>query len=574
MRRIPGGDLGGIRGWLRVLADPFLRVGRQQPAGRGRHCAAAGEKSQEYERRQPGPNELRALPSSRVHGPRGSKGSVRPSTSARGSQHISAASHPNVALAAPEADFRSAPGAATLKAVRAIGVDLREPAVRVVALERTGRELRLLGSEGGPAASDPGLATWLDAAARRLCGAEPDAVACSLPASAITHRILELPFLDPARLAAVVPYELEDALPSAPDEGVVASAVLSQNAGQSRVLAAFAQHEALREQIGQLAGARLDPAVINSGTLALVDLLKVPASGTVLVVTAGADGGLLLYRNGTLSAAHLLPDDDADGRRWAALALLGSFVGTERAQLTWLDVDATDPGVAGRFAAEIDASLLPIATLLPGWAAGLAPVDLRAAALAWRALDPSVSGLNFRSGAFAYHAPHEEARRQLRNTAAFAAAAALAGLIALIAGETTRGTELERLRTEIASATSKILPNAVPGTEVRRLRAAVESLAGRRDRLAGSGERAMIDVIASLGSAVPKGAPLQIDEITIDEESVRLHGRTDTYEAVDVAKRAFGALSGNREPEVRDVKASVDGRVEFRADIPLPAGGR
>ncbi len=453
--------------------------------------------------------------------------------------------------------------------MRGLGIDLRGPVVRVVALERTGRDVRVLGSERGPAPADPALASWLDSTARRLCGGEPESVATTLSGAAVTHRILELPFTDPARLMAVVPFELEDALPCGLEDGVITFSVLARDsaAGRSRVLAAFARRDALRAPLELLGRARLDPAVVDVGLLAQAALLSPPAQGTNFVVASGPDGGVLLFRGGVLTGAHLIPEDSEDARCWAALTLANDLEsGDEAPALTTIGAAAT--GIA----AAIGAHTQPLENLTPAWAAALGSDHLCAAALALHALDPRGSGANVRSGDFAYHAPSEEARRQMLRTAAFAGAAALAALIALVATETTRSAELTRLRREIGTATSGVLPNAAPGTEARRLRAAVESLAGRRDRLAGSGERAMLDVLAALGKAVPAGAPLQIDDVTIDEVSVRLHGRTDTYEAVDVAKRAFEAISGQATPEVRDVKTSLDGRVEFRATIPLGAG--
>ncbi len=455
--------------------------------------------------------------------------------------------------------------------MRGLGIDLRGPVVRVVALERAGRDVRVLGSERGPAPADPALADWLDTIARRLTGAEPESVASTLSGAVVTHRIFELPFTDQARLTSVVPFELEDALPCGLEDGVVTFSVLARDsaAGASRVLAAFARRDALSAHLDLLGRARLDPAVVDVGLLALAGLLSPPAQGTNFVVASGPDGGVLLFCSGVLAGAYLVPDDSEEARRWAVLTLAN---GLER--------EAEPPSLAtigpptGEITAAIGARAQPLANLTPAWAATLGPDDLCAAALALHALEPRGTGTNFRSGDFAYHAPSEEARRQVLRTAAFASAAAIAALIALVATETTRSAELTRLRREIAGATSSVLPNAAPGTEVRRLRAAVESLAGRRDRLAGSGERAMLDVLAALGNAVPVGAPLQIDDVTIDEASVRLHGRTDTYEAVDVAKRAFEGISGQATPEVRDVKTSLDGRVEFRATIPLGAGAR
>jgi hypothetical protein len=63
---------------------------------------------------------------------------------------------------------------------------------------------------------------------------------------------------------------------------------------------------------------------------------------------------------------------------------------------------------------------------------------------------------------------------------------------------------------------------------------------------------------------VPEQVKVTVDDFAVDDDGVRLHAKTDSYESVDVVKRSLQNVPGLFNPEVKDVKAGVDGRIEFR----------
>ena len=447
----------------------------------------------------------------------------------------------------------------------ALGIDASRDVLTLALLDTTGRTPSLVGS--WQEARDPGRerAEQLRALIDAHCPTRPDAVATALPGTGISHRILRLPFADPARLAATVPFELESLVPFDVESGLISFTVLERENDGATVLAAIAQRADVERHLDEMRAAGVDPAVVDVAALAVAGLAR-PRGGNALVVEPRADGGVSYFRAGRLAAFRIVDVSGADDRvrevRWAALALLDG-----EAPPPLLVVAPGDE--ARPLAKALGGEILSLATELPVWCSGAPAAHLRAVALAARAGGVVPLGLNFRTGDLAYHAPSEEAWRQMRVAGILAAVVLVLGLISFGAAVAERRAELTGLRAEVTRQVADVLPGAAPGTERTRLQGALDTLESRRKMLGGaaSGRPKTLELMRSITEAVPAEVAVTIDEFAIDDDGVRLHARTDSYESVDVVKRALQSVPGLFNPDVKDVKAGVDGRIEFRAAL-------
>ena len=165
-------------------------------------------------------------------------------------------------------------------------------------------------------------------------------------------------------------------------------------------------------------------------------------------------------------------------------------------------------------------------------------------------------------------APSEEARRQLRIAGFLGAAVVVLALASFVAAIAARRAELAQYRAEVARTVAGVLPGAAPGTERTRLEGAIDGLEARRKVLGGGSDRPKtLDLLRSIKDAVPEQVTVTVDDFAVDDDGVRLHARTDSYESVDVVKRSLQDVPGLYSPEVKDVKAGVDGRIEFRIGL-------
>lgn len=452
--------------------------------------------------------------------------------------------------------------------MRALGVDRVEGGYVLALLDAAGRSPEVVGPWIVPA-RDGEPAALLREAIDEHCEGEPDATATSLPESLVTHRLLHLPFTEASRLNATVPFELESLVPFELDDAVTTYTVLDKSDG-SDLLAALAPRDAVESHLADLETGQVDPAVVDVGAFALAGLVGLACSDA-LVVEPRPGGVVALIRDGKLQGLHVLGGADVDALaqevRWLSLTLIGDGDAPPV-----VEVAAEGRGVGA--AEALGAEAIPLAQALPPWAAGIDAGCLRAVALAARAADLVPTGVNFRVGEFVYHAPSEEARRQLRLTAAVAGVTLLLGLASYAVVVMERNAELDALRTEIRQTVTPIVASAPAGQERIRLEGAVEGLERRRAMLGGSSSTRppVLDVLRQIDNAVPGTTPFEIEELSVDGESVRFRGRTDTYESVDVIKRALHDLPGAVEPDVRDVKKGIDDRIEFRTAIDFEEG--
>ena len=134
----------------------------------------------------------------------------------------------------------------------------------------------------------------------------------------------------------------------------------------------------------------------------------------------------------------------------------------------------------------------------------------------------------------------------------------------------------DAVRSDIRTLFTAALPNVKTiVNEKAQLTSEIAALEKQRQLyggLAPSAPRA-IDLLKAVTVAVPTDVQLDVEEIALDGESLRLRGSTRTYEGVEAVKRGLAARPEFRDVQAKDVRASVDGqRVDFRLQLMLARG--
>src|SRR6266851_2303381 len=107
-----------------------------------------------------------------------------------------------------------------------------------------------------------------------------DITISALPGELVAKRLLALPFHDRRRLEQAVPFALEEHLPFAVDDSVVAFATVGHEGENSLVMAASARKADLRSHLELLAKAGLDPKTVTLSALALPSLVARSRNGS------------------------------------------------------------------------------------------------------------------------------------------------------------------------------------------------------------------------------------------------------------------------------------------------------
>jgi Tfp pilus assembly protein PilN len=388
-----------------------------------------------------------------------------------------------------------------------------------------------------------------------------------------------------------VPFELESHLPFEHEDAVVDHQVLATHDGQALVLAALAPKAAVREHLDALAAAGIEPRVVDVAALGALNLLADGNGGRTAFVTLDHDRGMvaLLEGGGRLAGVRTLSggvegpmavDSAVREVRWSLLALAADQSLTPLTLRVGGDAAST-PGLLPALGDALGAT----PHMLDSSERSEVPDALRHEQAAFAttlglALRDGAGragyGVNFRRGEFAYHREREALWRGVRTAAVLAAIA----LVVMVASAVLEGWRLEARRDALRADVRALFLGAMPDArtivnEKAQLEAEIAALEKERllyGGLAPSAPRA-IDLLRALTAAVPAGVALDVDELALDGETLRLRGSTRSYEDVEAVKQRLAALPQFRDVQAKDVRASVDGgQVEFRLALTLARG--
>ena len=438
---------------------------------------------------------------------------------------------------------------------RLLGLEIVAHEVRVARGERSFGTLRLTALERRPLTSPAALPGVLTELARTRA----DVVLTALPAASATHRFLTLPFRDRGRLARTAPLELLGQLPLDPAGLAVACEPLGPAPGGSAVLAAAVRRDELEAHGALLAGAGLVPARVDLAPLPAWNLLSATRDDQALVVADGAASALALRRGGRLAGLRALgasarePAALASEVRWS-LAALGGAPPT----LVVTGADA-GPALVRALAAATGARIVPlaeVARLVPGHGADELAACAVAAGLVAGAGRAARAGLALGGTEPAGHG-------SLQRAAALAALALALGALDVGLAHHRLARRDAALVRALAAEAAAALPGARLVAPQAQLEAAVAAATRRAARL--GGETGPLEVLRELSARVPPALRLDLDELAVERDGILLHGRAESFDAVDALRRALAASPLLADVTADETRTTVDGRrVEFR----------
>ncbi len=437
---------------------------------------------------------------------------------------------------------------------------------------------------------------------------EPDTVLSSVPGELVAFRTFYLPFRDRKRLDQTVPFELENQVPFGLDEIVVDYHVLRRDSAGTLVLAALVQRKDLEQHLALLSGAGLDPKVVDLAPLATLNVLSLLGSelpeSFVYIDDNPHRTIVALYRGGELAGLRTLTSSVRASAAGVEAAAAGnghpdpgdtgveSLIGGIRWTLLALNGGPLEAGFACLLAGEgprcdelghalnrdmglvvqrlTQSSLRSVPPALHAQVEGFAsPLGL-----ALREVSPTTAvGLNVRQGEFAYQRGQDEVRRALTRSAVLAGIVVALLIVNTYMSYQQLAGRLAAVQAQIRNVFTQTLPDVHRVVDERaQLKSEIDSAQKLLQRLGGlapvSGVTA-IDVLRTITAAMPENVKIDTDEYIMDPEAVRLKAKTDSFEAVDTMKQQLLNTHYFGDVQVKEVKSSADGKVDFRLILAL-----
>ncbi len=462
-------------------------------------------------------------------------------------------------------------------------------------------------------------------------------VACALPATKLSTRRLEFPFSDRRRLKQAIPFEIEAETPFDLEDIFLDWNLLSGDRNHGVVAATLAKRTDVGLCLSTLEDAGCDPQVLEAEGLVLANLApifglegsqlitdighekttfcavldgqpvlarSIPVAGRAITEAIAADKGLSFEDAEQLKCeGEVLGRGNRDGPKQsfavhaildriareairtleAAEARHGNGPVAREAHITLVGGSARlkriDEILAKRTGLDTSRLRMPADSPHADLVEGIDPTLFAAAlALALRFSGEAATQMNFRQGEYAFRQDFSQLLGgELRPTAILSAILIVLLAISAVTTIALQGRRSSRYENATASLYHDAFPDASmpdnPAAELgRELRAAQD----RADFLGlFGGNRSALDLLAELSRTIPLDLRVQITEVNIDRNAIRLDVAAQGFEAAD---RLTSALSATSPFEGAKVAGSVKtdrrtGGVSFNVSIPLQTGG-
>jgi hypothetical protein len=418
-----------------------------------------------------------------------------------------------------------------------------------------------------------------------------DIVISALPPDRVAKRLLELPFKDARRLHQVVPFALEEHLPFPVDNAAVAFTRVGREGEHTLVMAAMVRKTDLQQHLDMLQKAGLDPKTVTLAPLALAAMFSRAQNGakpTAHLVIEGDDAStslVLVDLGGTPRAMRsitggLMMSDGSVVSQDAAAPILNSVRQTllahgeemDQTEVIIAGAAAAYPKVRGMLSDSLamsvrDGGTFDYTGLFEGTVPNTGKYSSCVAMLLGELPNKPIDLINFRQGEFLFRG---RVRGDLSPfyTSGMLAAALLGVLVLHFAlGVSANLHRLHKVNAEISAVAGPVLGETDPADARQQLQSGIAKMNKRLNLIGGNLTHSPLDTLIAVSRALPPRFPVQMADVQIDPQGLRVTGQADSFATVDLAKRALDRSGYFGSIEVAHAKAGSDpSKVDFRMD--------
>jgi hypothetical protein len=477
-------------------------------------------------------------------------------------------------------------------AQRILALEFMGDRVRAAAAERSWNSFTLAGVYDKVRADDE---ADLSGALSRLVveAGQPDIVISALPADRVAKRLLELPFKDARRLHQVVPFALEEHLPFPVDDAAVAFTRVGREGDYTLVMAAMVRKTDLQHHLDLLQKAGLDPKTVTLAPLALAAMFtrapngngSKPMAHLVVEGDESSTAAVLVDLGGTPRAMRSMPgglmtSDGSVVSQEAAAPILNLLRQTllahgeevEQTEVIVAGAAAAHPKVRGLLSDSLamsvrDGGAFDYTGLFEGSVPNTGKYSSCVAMLLGESPSKPLDLINFRQGEFLFRGRVRGDLSPFYTSGILAAALVAVIVFHFALGVSANLRRLSRLNAEIAAVAGPALGESNPVDAKTQLETGIAKMHKRLTLIGGNLTHSPLDTLVAVSRALPPRFPVQMTDVAIDSNGVRVTGQADSFATVDQAKKALDASGYFGTIEVAHAKAGSDpSKVDFRMD--------
>jgi hypothetical protein len=420
---------------------------------------------------------------------------------------------------------------------------------------------------------------------------QPDIVISALPPDRVAKRLLELPFKDARRLHQVVPFALEEHLPFPVDNAAVAFTRVGREGDHTLVMAAMVRKTDLQQHLDLLQKAGLDPKTVTLAPLALAAMYSRAQNGTkptAHLVIEGDDAStsvVLVDLGGTPRAMRsmtggLMMSDGSLVSQDAAAPILNTVRQTllahgeemDQTEVIIAGAAAAYPKVRGMLSDSLamsvrDGGTFDYTGLFEGTVPNTGKYSSCVAMLLGELPNKPLDLINFRQGEFIFRGRVRGDLSPFYTSGILAAALLGVCILHFALGVSANLHRLHQVNAEIAAVAGPVLGETDPADAKEQLQTGIAKMNHRLNLIGGNLTHSPLDTLVAISRALPPRFPVQMADVQIDSQGLRVTGQADSFATVDQAKRALDQSGYFGSIEVAHAKAGSDpSKVDFRMD--------
>lgn len=449
----------------------------------------------------------------------------------------------------------------------------------------------------------------------------------SLPGNQVSTRIISLPFTEQKKIDQVVGFEVEGDLPFSLEELVVDYHILHKKENESRILVAAVEKELFKSFLGVLAAAGIDPRIVDIDSLALFNLYQIVSGGEnekclSLIDLGAAKTSICIFSGGQVFFIRTIPlagdaitraiQKDFELSYTQAEELkhrTGELNQGEKDKVSLTIKKVIDPllqeiwqtfyhsgemsikrvekaficGGTSRllnlpeYLAErldIEVTRLSILKEIPHSFPETPEMDSispQALALGLREVGRlEVSRVNFRKGEFSFR----KAIKEIQGKLIFAGILILVIIFLASFSFFSRYFQLSSQYYDVQTQVKTIFAETFPdeGKIVEPVKQMQRKLEELKKKIGYNSEinSPILDILQEICDRVPEEITVDIEDLLIDFEQIRIKGETESIEAVDKIKNELVKNERFKKVEVKDTRRGIDEtRFNFQINISL-----